>query len=202
MRAPQGVVPGSGREERVPMVDKGARAAGRQDLEALKPDEIRNVVLVGPSSGGKTTLLETLLVHSGALTRAGTVAEGTTVSDFEAGERSHGRSMSLSVAPVVHRETSLDVFKEDKVVDLFRGGPGTFPDVAAWEPTERFGLEANDVSTAVTSDAAARPVIAAVEYGKGLVLRTGFPGFAQRLASDTDPATTALMARMWTLLSR
>ena len=91
------------------MADKGARAAGRQDLEALKPDEIRNVVLVGPSSGGKTTLLETLLVRSGALTRAGTVAEGTTVSDFETGERSHGRSMALSVAPVVHRGVKVNL---------------------------------------------------------------------------------------------
>jgi hypothetical protein len=49
-------------------------------------------VLVGPSSGGKTTLLEALLVRSGALTRAGSVADGTTVSDCEPGERTHGRS--------------------------------------------------------------------------------------------------------------
>jgi elongation factor G len=100
------------------MVDKGARAAGRQDLEALKPDEIRNVVLVGPSSGGKTTLLETLLVHSGALTRAGTVAEGTTVSDFEAGERSHGRSMALSVAPVVHRGVKVNLIDTPGYADF------------------------------------------------------------------------------------
>jgi elongation factor G len=100
------------------MVDKGARAAGRQDLEALKPDEIRNVVLVGPSSGGKTTLLETLLVRSGALTRAGTVAEGTTVSDFESGERSHGRSMCLSVAPVVHRGVKVNLIDTPGYADF------------------------------------------------------------------------------------
>ncbi len=100
------------------MVDKGARAAGRQDLEALKPDEIRNVVLVGPSSGGKTTLLETLLVRSGALTRAGTVAEGTTVSDFESGERSHGRSMALSVAPVVHRGVKVNLIDTPGYADF------------------------------------------------------------------------------------
>ena len=45
------------------MADKGG-AQPAHDLEALEPDEIRNVVLVGPSSGGKTTLLETLLVRS------------------------------------------------------------------------------------------------------------------------------------------
>src|SRR3954453_17134646 len=100
------------------MVDKGARAAGRQDLEALKPDEIRNVVLVGPSSGGKTTLLETLLVRSGALSRAGSVAEGTTVSDFEQGERSHGRSMALSVAPVVHRGVKVNLIDTPGYADF------------------------------------------------------------------------------------
>jgi elongation factor G len=100
------------------MADKGARAAGRQDLEAQKPDEIRNVVLVGPSSGGKTTLLETLLVRSGALTRPGSVADGTTVSDFEPGERTHGRSMSLSVAPVVHRGVKVNLIDTPGYADF------------------------------------------------------------------------------------
>jgi elongation factor G len=100
------------------MGDKGARAAGRQDLEALKPDEIRNVVLVGPSSGGKTTLLETLLVRTGAVNRAGTVAEGTTVSDFEPGERIHGRSMALSVAPVVHRGVKVNLIDTPGYADF------------------------------------------------------------------------------------
>jgi len=100
------------------MADKGARAAGRQDLGSLKPDEIRNVVLVGPSSGGKTTLLETLLVRGGALTRAGTVAEGSTVSDFEPGERAHGRSMSLAVAPVVHRGVKVNLIDTPGYADF------------------------------------------------------------------------------------
>jgi elongation factor G len=102
----------------IDMGDKGARAAGRQDLEALKPDEIRNVVLVGPGSGGKTTLLETLLVRSGALNRAGSVAEGTTVSDFEPGERTHGRSMALSVAPVVHRGVKVNLIDTPGYADF------------------------------------------------------------------------------------
>ena len=100
------------------MADRGARAAGRQDLEALKPDEIRNVVLVGPSSGGKTTLLEALLVHGGALTRAGSVADGTTVSDSDAGERTHGRSMSLAVAPVVHRGVKVNLLDTPGYADF------------------------------------------------------------------------------------
>ena len=91
------------------MADKQTRRATTHDLGASRPDRIRNVVLVGPSSSGKTTLVETLLASSGAIPRAGSVADGTTVSDFEDSERSHQRSMSLSVTPLVHRDTKVNL---------------------------------------------------------------------------------------------
>ena len=97
------------RAGRAPMADKQTRRATTHDLGASRPDRIRNVVLVGPSSSGKTTLVETLLASSGAIPRAGSVAEGTTVSDFEDAERSHQRSMSLAVTPLVHGGTKVNL---------------------------------------------------------------------------------------------
>ena len=90
------------------MADKPANRSVRHDLEASGPDGIRNVVLIGPSSSGKTTLLETLLATAGAVNRAGSVVDGTTVSDFEDAERAHGRSMGLAVAPVLHNGTKIN----------------------------------------------------------------------------------------------
>ena len=91
------------------MADGPSRRNGGPDLEATSPDRIRNVVLVGPAASGKTTLLEALLLAAGAITRAGSVAEGTTVSDFEDAEQAHGRSTSLAVAPVVHRGVKINL---------------------------------------------------------------------------------------------
>jgi elongation factor G len=86
------------------MADKGgsARRPAGQDLEASSPDRIRNVVLVGPGGSGKTTLVETLLAAAGAIPRAGSVRDGTTVTDFEESEQAHQRSSSLALAPLVH----------------------------------------------------------------------------------------------------
>ena len=79
------------------MTDKGA-APGRPPV-ADRPADIRNVVLVGHSGAGKTTLAESLLAHTGTIPRAGRVEEGTTVSDFDEAEQRQQRSVSLAVAP-------------------------------------------------------------------------------------------------------
>ncbi|HEX4470525.1 MAG TPA: elongation factor G-like protein EF-G2 [Nocardioides sp.] len=91
------------------MADKaGGRRTTGQDLGASSPDRIRNVVLVGPGGSGKTTLVETLLASAGAIPRAGAIAEGTTVCDFEESERTHERSISLAIAPLLHRSTKIN----------------------------------------------------------------------------------------------
>jgi hypothetical protein len=105
--------------------------------------------------------------------------------------------------PVVARPTDLEVFQEDPGIDLFKDSGGRFAQIPAWEETARIGDEADLLTSAVTVDPDARgkTVVVAARFGKGLVIRPGFPSFSQRLAADTDPATSALMARMWTLLS-
>ena len=84
------------------MADKNPAGAAGRAPEADRPEHVRNVVLVGPSGSGKTTLVESLLVATGTISRAGRVEDGTTVSDFDDAEVRQQRSVSLSLAPVVH----------------------------------------------------------------------------------------------------
>jgi elongation factor G len=101
------------------MADKGsARRPAGQDLGASSPDRIRNVVLVGPGGSGKTTLVETLLASAGAIPRAGSVRDGTTVCDFEDAEHVHERSISLAVAPLVHAGVKVNLIDTPGYADF------------------------------------------------------------------------------------
>src|SRR5215208_4246095 len=70
---------------------------------------IRNVALVGHRGSGKTSLHEALLFEAGALTRLGSVADGTTVSDADEDEKARGMSISASLASFQWRDVKVNL---------------------------------------------------------------------------------------------
>ncbi|HEY9290313.1 MAG TPA: elongation factor G-like protein EF-G2 [Microlunatus sp.] len=126
--------------------ESGTRQRGRAGVPAVTdPAAVRNVVLVGPSGAGKTTLVEALLTHASVITRAGTVADGNTVCDHDPAAIQQQRSVSLSVGSLVHDQTKINL------IDT----PG-YPDFIG---ELRAGLRAADAALFVISatDSAGRP---------------------------------------------
>ena len=69
-------------------------------MDNYKMDAIRNVAVMGHGKAGKTSLVEAMLFNSGAIDRIGTVADGTTVSDYDPEEVKRQLSIAAGVAPV------------------------------------------------------------------------------------------------------
>ncbi|HXB18461.1 MAG TPA: elongation factor G [Steroidobacteraceae bacterium] len=58
---------------------------------------IRNIALVGPAGAGKTSITETLLLQAGAIRARGSLARGTTVSDFDPQEKRLQHSLDTAI---------------------------------------------------------------------------------------------------------
>ena len=93
---------------------KGAGAAPTAD----SPAAIRNVVLIGPSGGGKTTLVEALLTATGVLSRPGSVVDGTTVCDSDEAEIAQQRSVGLALAPLSHNGVKVNLIDTPGYADF------------------------------------------------------------------------------------
>ncbi|MBX3739171.1 MAG: elongation factor G [Candidatus Didemnitutus sp.] len=67
-------------------------------MNGTRPGDIRNFAIVGHATAGKTTLAEAMLLCGGAIQRLGSVAAGTTVSDYHVGEQQ--RHISIHGTPL------------------------------------------------------------------------------------------------------
>jgi elongation factor G len=83
-----------------------------------QPDHVRNVVLVGHSGAGKTTLVEALLAATGTISRAGDVTEGTTVCDNDPAAVRQQRSVSLACAPIMHDNIKVNLLDTPGYADF------------------------------------------------------------------------------------
>src|SRR5258708_221454 len=91
------------------MAEKATSGAAGRAPSAGQPENVRNVVLVGHSGAGKTTLAEALLAETGTIQRTGRVEDGSTVSDFDEVEIRQQRSVNLTLAPFVHNDVKVNL---------------------------------------------------------------------------------------------
>jgi elongation factor G len=87
-------------------------------MKEYTTDQIRNVALVGHQGAGKTSLVEALLFTTGAISRMGKVAEGTTVSDFDEDEKSRQLSITTSLIPIEFENCKINLLDTPGYTDF------------------------------------------------------------------------------------
>ena len=71
-------------------------------MATISAKDIRNIVLCGHGSSGKTTLVDKILVLTGAVSGQHSVDDGTSVGDFDEEEKSHKYTIEASVTHLDH----------------------------------------------------------------------------------------------------
>ncbi len=100
------------------MAATSSGSAGGAPGRAPAAGQVRNVVLVGHSGAGKTSLVEALLAVTGTIQRPGSIEEGTTVSDFDEVEIRQQRSVNLTLAPIVHNGIKVNLLDTPGYADF------------------------------------------------------------------------------------
>jgi len=80
--------------------------------------QIRNVVLLSHQGAGKTSLVEFMLFTSGAIQRLGSVADGTTTSDYDPLEVDRHMGINLSLVPIQWQEMKLNLIDTPGYADF------------------------------------------------------------------------------------
>jgi elongation factor G len=82
------------------------------------PDKIRNLVLLGHSHDGKTTLAEAMLFASGGLARMGATDQSTAAMDFEPEEHKRKISINLGVGFAEHNGFKINILDAPGFLDF------------------------------------------------------------------------------------
>ncbi len=82
-------------------------------------ERLRNIAFVGPHHAGKTTLVEAILAHTGAIGRRGSISDGTTVTDHEPEDAAHLQSTTVGLAHTAADGVEITVVDTPGFIDFF-----------------------------------------------------------------------------------
>jgi elongation factor G len=80
---------------------------------------LRNIAFVGPHHAGKTTLVEAILAHTGAIGRRGSMGDGTTVTDHEPEDAAHLQSTTAGFAHTTADDIEINIVDTPGFIDFF-----------------------------------------------------------------------------------
>jgi elongation factor G len=82
-------------------------------------ERLRNIAFVGPHHAGKTTLVEAILAHTGAISRRGSIGDGTTVTDHEPEDTAHLQSTTVGFAHTAANGVEITIIDTPGFIDFF-----------------------------------------------------------------------------------
>jgi elongation factor G len=87
-------------------------------MAKIDAKDVRNIILLGHSASGKTSLVEALLFAAGAIPRMGKVTDGTTVSDYNEDEKEKKHSASTSLVSLVYGAKKINLIDTPGYTDF------------------------------------------------------------------------------------
>jgi elongation factor G len=87
-------------------------------MSELRRESLRNVLLISSAGAGKTSLAEAMLFTAGAIPHLGSIAQGTTVSDFEPEELHRRSSVSTSLLRCSWNHTTINLLDPPGALSL------------------------------------------------------------------------------------
>ena len=78
-------------------------------MATFNPEQIRNIVLLGHQSSGKTSLVESLALTAGLISQKGEVEKKNTLSDYTPEEQKRGGSVQTAVVPLNYKNYKFNI---------------------------------------------------------------------------------------------